>query len=278
MSKIRTRCTRETRGICYNKNSKFSGEEAVKIRIALVDDRPDDLEKLREYVCRWAEERAVPLVPAPALFQSGEAFLEGFSSGRYDLVLLDIYMDGMSGMETAQKIREQDAACRLIFTTTTSDFAVDSYEVDASFYLVKPYAYEKLCRAMDRCGAGLLEQEQSVMMPDGRRLRLHQISYTEYQGRRVHITCADGERFSVPMRQADFAALLLPYPYFCDCMRGILVNFEQVDKLMEDRFLMKDGHTLPISRLKYREVREQFLNHLYRQVRGEGSECPASRS
>ncbi len=240
------------------------------MRIALVDDLPGDLEWLREYVCRWAEERGVPLAPPPALFQSGEAFLAGFSPGRYDLILLDIYMDRMTGMETAQKIREQDTACRLIFTTATPDFAVDSYEVSASFYLVKPYTYEKLCRAMEHCGAGLLEQGQSVTTPDGQQLRLHQIAYTEYQGRRVHVTCTGGEPFTVPMRQADFAALLLPYPYFCDCMRGILVNFEQVDKLMEDRFLMKDGKSIPISRLKYREVRERFLEYLYRQARGEG--------
>lgn len=255
--------------MCYN-GKNDTGREAAAMRVALVDDQPGDLEQLRGYLCRWAQENGIPLVPAPALFQSGEALLAAFAPGRYDLVLLDVYMDGISGIEAARRLREQDGAFRLVFATVTTDFAVESYELNAAFYLVKPYTYPRFCQAMERCGAGLLERGQSVLLPGGRRLWLHQIAYTEYHGRQVQVTFAGGERLAVPMRQADFAALPLPYPYFCDCMRGVLVNFEQVDKLLEDRFLMKDGKALPISRLKYREVREQFLNYLYGQARGEG--------
>ena len=73
-------------------------------------------------------------------------------------------MSGMTGMEAARKIREQDEFCQLIFTTTTTEFAVDSYEVGAAFYLVKPFSKEKLEQALLRCGAGLLEQGQSVIV------------------------------------------------------------------------------------------------------------------
>ena len=65
------------------------------------------------------------------------------------------------------------------------------------------------------------------------------------------------------MRQADFAALLLAYPYFCDCTRGVLVNLEQVGNLLADRFLLKNGAAVSISRLKYQKVREQFLAFTY---------------
>ena len=71
------------------------------------------------------------------------------------------------------------------------------------------------------------------------------------------------------MSQGDFAALLLAFPYFCDCMKGMLVNLEAVDKLLEDRFLLKSGETVPISRLKYRQVRERFLAYTYARVRGD---------
>lgn len=81
----------------------------------------------------------------------------------------------------------------------------------------------------------------------------------------VHLT--SGEKITVSMRQSDFAALLLDYPYFCDCTRGVLVNFEQVEELLADRFLLKNGTAVPISRLKYREVREQFLAFTYARMR-----------
>ena len=69
------------------------------------------------------------------------------------------------------------------------------------------------------------------------------------------------------MSQKEFAQLLQPYDWFCDCIKGILVNFEDVYKLMDDRFLMKCGASIPISRLKYHEVREKYLNYTYRVLR-----------
>ena len=72
----------------------------------------------------------------------------------------------------------------------------------------------------------------------------------------------------VPMSQKSFSALLLEYPWFCDCIKGMLVNFEDVDKLLDDRFLLKSGVYIPISRLKYKDVREQFIEYSYSAVRG----------
>lgn len=112
------------------------------MRIAIIDDLPVDREHLSADICRWAGEQSLPLAAPPDLFESGEEFLDKFSAGKYDVVFLDIYMDGINGMDTARKIRETDTVCRLIFTTTTSEFAVDSYDVDSSWYLVKPYSYE----------------------------------------------------------------------------------------------------------------------------------------
>lgn len=241
------------------------------MRIAIIDDLLADLEYLRSNVCRWADEHVIPLIPAPALFESGETFLEQFQKDSYDIIFLDIFMDGMNGMETARQIRTCDHACRLVFTTTSADYAVDSYEVDSSYYLVKPYSYEKLSLALDRCSAAFLEQAQFITVPDKgaeRKLFLHPINWTEYADRRILVHMRDGTTLIVSMNQGDFAGQLLEYPYFCDCMKGILVNFEAVDKLYPDHFLLKDGTRIPISRLKYRDVREKFSEYSYTQARG----------
>ena len=241
------------------------------MRIAIVDDLSADAGKLMGFICRWAQEQGIFLVPAPAVFESGETLLAGFAPNTFDVVFLDIYMSGMTGMEAAEKIREQDNICQLIFTTTTREFAVDSYDVAAAFYLVKPYSYEKLAQALTRCGAEILEQSQCVMVPGAagqQPLPLHRITHTEYCRRCVEVHLTSGEKLTVPMRQADFAALLLAYPYFCDCTRGVLVNLEQAENLLADRFLLKNGTAVPVSRLKYREVREQFLAFTYAQMRG----------
>ena len=202
------------------------------MRIAIVDDLSTDAEALRKLLCRWASEQGIPLVPSPVILESGEALLAHFAPNAFDIIFLDIYMAGITGMEVARKIRELDTHCQLIFTTTTGEFAVDSYEVGAAYYLVKPFSYENLTQALSRCSAELLEQSQCVIIPGAAEqppLLLHQITYTEYQSRNVEVHLLGGKTRLISMRQADFAALLLAYPYFCDCMRGVLVNLEQVE-------------------------------------------------
>lgn len=238
------------------------------MRIAIVDDAAEDLKALEAGVRRWAEEKGIPLIPPPALFENGEALLDDFARDTYDVIFLDIFMDGIGGMEVARRIRETDSVCRLVFTTASPEFAVESYEVDSSYYLVKPFGSEKLAAALDRCGAAFLERMQSIAVPDGERLLLHQIAYTEFVSRKVLVHFKDGGQRAINMKQSDFSVLLLQYPYFCDCMKGILVNFEAVEKLTEDSFLLYGGQRAPISRLKYRAVREQFLDYTYTLARG----------
>lgn len=254
-------------GIWYNKMDKGG----CHMRIALVDDDPQDLKYLKNEISRWAGEHHIPLAPAPCTYQSSEAFLGEFHKNLYDIIFLDIYMPGINGMDTARKIRETDQGCRLIFTTTSFEFAAESYEVDSSYYLVKPYSYEKLALALSRCGTALLEQGQMLVVPgkDGEEpLLLHTISYAECVKRRIIVHKKDGSEQTVFMNLRDFSACLLQFPYFCDCTRGILVNLEAVNKVLENCFILSTGEHIPISRLKYRDVREQFLQFTYERSRG----------
>lgn len=240
------------------------------MRIAIIEDLPSDRAQLAEDISRWAKGQNLPLVPPPDLFDSGEALLAEFSKGKYDILFLDIYMDGINGMETARRIRETDQECRLVFTTTTAEFAVDSYEVDSSWYLVKPYSFEKLAQALERCGTLSLEQGQSLVISGKNgeeRLLLHQIAWTEYTNRRICIHFKDNQEALISMKQTEFSSMLLKYPYFCDCMKGIIVNLEAVEKLLDDCILLQSGQILPVSRLKYRQVREQFLEYSYAKMR-----------
>ena len=242
------------------------------MRIAIVDDQAEDRNYLLLNIYRWAEENGVPLIPSPALFEGEDALLENFNKDQYDVVFLDIYMDGMIGINVARKIREMDKICRIVFITVSSEFAVESYDVASSYYIVKPYSYEKLTAAFARCGTLLLEKEQAIYVPSRygeERLVLHEISYAEYNRRRIQVYFKDGKKIMISMGWNAFAELLMKYPYFCDCMKGILVNFEAVEKLTEDSFLIEGGVKIPISRLKYKNVREKFFEWSFAQARGD---------
>ncbi|MCI8572911.1 MAG: response regulator transcription factor [Oscillibacter sp.] len=237
------------------------------MRTAIVDDAAKDRKELAGYLVRWGEENAAPVIVE--CFENGEMFLKTFAAGEWDVIFLDVFLAGMDGMETARRIRAMDKDCRLIFSTATDEFAVESYEVASSWYLVKPYGYEKLKRALERCGPAARERYVTVPGRFGpEKLPLSQVAWTEYENRRVHIHFLDGGETWAMMNQGEFAPLLLAHRGFCDCMKGLVVHFAAVEKLLPDSFLLRDGQRLPISRLKYRMVREQFLDYSYGQARG----------
>lgn len=133
------------------------------MKIAIVDDLKLDAEQLSHLILSYMKEHRIPTA-APEIFPNGETFLASFTVGSFDIVFLDIYMDGLSGMETAQKLRTLDASCRIVFVTTSPDFAVDSYDVNAAFYLLKPVTMERVSKALERCHLSAAEAEVSVFI------------------------------------------------------------------------------------------------------------------
>ena len=107
------------------------------MRIAIVDDLAGDRALLRERLERQLQRRSVQ---ADLLeFESGEAFLAAEREQRFTAAFLDVYMTGMSGVDAAKELRTFDTDCLLIFTTTSTDHALEGFQVRAMHYLVKPF-------------------------------------------------------------------------------------------------------------------------------------------
>lgn len=110
------------------------------LRIATVDDNPADLKEIRMCLSHYFQKRSgqTPIDYTISAYTSGPSFLENFEKGDYDLILLDIYMPRMTGMQVAEEIRTIDEDAWIIFLTTSRDHALESYNVFASGYVLKP--------------------------------------------------------------------------------------------------------------------------------------------
>lgn len=131
------------------------------MRIAIVEDTPSDYQALRSCLDRYLH--AHELDAQVEGFQTADSFFERFSAGLFGLIFCDCYLDeaglvrdesALNGLEVASRVRETDDAARIIFVTSSRDFAVESYEVRASGYLMKPAQYDDLARVLDRLGLG----------------------------------------------------------------------------------------------------------------------------
>ena len=231
------------------------------MKIALVDDQPEELKRL--YAALKKE------LPGAKYFtfSSGETFLDTWHEGAYDLVILDMFMDKILGIEVARIIRETDLDIRLVFCTTSNEFASESYEVGANYYLHKPISETSIQRMLKMIRLGEYESNRFIRLPDGQRLVLHSVVYSEYYNHSIIIHCKNGTTLQTRMSQKDWEALLSEYDYFYSCSKGILVNFHHIEKQENGTFLMSDGAKVPISRRKTKEALESFATFRFQQMR-----------
>ena len=129
----------------------------MNIRIAIVDDQAQTRELLRQDLLV-----RVPDGVSIACFDSGEAFLSGFTPGDDALVFLDICMEGMNGIEVAQRVRKRSARCLIVFLTSSKEYAFDAFPVHPFDYLVKPYSAVRLDHVLSGAIRLMEESEQLV--------------------------------------------------------------------------------------------------------------------
>ena len=120
------------------------------MRVAICEDSKLQYEVLKKQVLKWADEREETIDIEG--FESGEEFLFKWPEDcDFDLVLLDINMKGMSGVQLAKEIRKQDKDILIIFITAEVEHALEGYNVSALNYLLKPVEEDALFRCLDIC-------------------------------------------------------------------------------------------------------------------------------
>ncbi len=184
------------------------------MRIAIVEDRKEDMERLRELVAAESRERGWPCAVEP--YPSGEAFLA--AAGPFDLVFLDIIMDGIDGLETARRFRASGESTLVVFATVAADFASDGYEVEASAFLVKPVQPKRLRDVLDRL-ARKLKPDVPVALSTGVELPAGVILSASAANHCLKIHTASKPYFPA-LSMEEFRALLPDDGRFVECSRG----------------------------------------------------------
>ena len=134
----------------------------MRYKIAICDDMEEDANYIAAAVHTWAEKENI-LVNTDT-FPSGESFLFQYGEQKdYDILLLDIEMNDINGVELAKIIRNQNDTVQIIFITGFSDFITEGYEVSALHYLMKPVMEEKLFQVLNRAVKKIEKAERSVV-------------------------------------------------------------------------------------------------------------------
>lgn len=235
----------------------------MKMKIAIVDDQQKELARLYDFL--KAE------LPSASYFSfsCGEDFLKTWQAGAYDLICLDMYMDGILGIDVARVVRETDPDIRLVFCTTSNEFASESYEVGANYYLHKPISESGVKKMLQMIRLEDYEISRFLRFADGQRVVLRNILYTEYYNHTIIIHCKNQEEVQTRMSQTEWETILSEFSYFYSCSKGIVVNFYEVVKPQDGIFLMSDGSQVTISRRKSKDSLEAYASFRFELMRKE---------
>lgn len=213
----------------------------MELRFAVVEDRLPDAQRL-ESLLRLAFGGGQPLVCDH--YESGDAFLAAFPSKNYQVVFLDICMEGTNGIETARILRRTDPDLLLVFVTSSPEYVWDAFPVHPFDYLLKPYREEKLFQLADELRRVLFRAEPELEVRIARQqvhLPLRKIQYAMAQNHYVRIVSDDGECRAVSTF-SQVEQLLRAQENFIVCNRGVILNMDKVLRLDSDCFEMLDGH------------------------------------
>lgn len=238
------------------------------MRIAIVDDLADERAWLKE---RLARQLALRGAEAELLaFDSGESFLAAEKKQRFTAAFLDIYMDGMSGMEAAKELRKTDASCLLVFTTTSADHALEGFQVRALHYLVKPFSESELSALLDEMLAKLPRPEPFLSVKVGGsdvRLFYRDMICAEHFAHMINIHTTAGKTLATRQSFKVFTEPLRKDARFFVCGRGVIVNLEHAADFQDAAFCMTDGSRVYVSQELRKSARQAFMEFLLQKGR-----------
>lgn len=231
----------------------------MKYRIAICDDEQNQIEYITSIVTSWSNHKGHSC--EIRTFASAEAFLFEYEEDKaYDILLLDVEMKNMNGIELAKRIRKDNNRAEIIFVTSHFEFVGEGYEVDALHYLIKPISVEKLTQVLTKAAEKLSVEPPSVVIScEGETVKLYEsdILYVESFLHYIVIHTKDNE-YKIKENISVFENKVSDV--FYRIHRSYLVSLKYITRI--SRTSVNIGNTeLPLSRGKYDNINRAFIEH-----------------
>ncbi len=233
------------------------------MHIALCDDSQAELSRLTSLLEEYRLKRDGSLTYD--IFHNATDLLETMPVHHFDLLLLDILMPGITGMDAAREIRQANCTIPIIFLTSSREYAVESYRVGAADYLLKPLDADTLFPVLDRLLADFKSSAPYIPLKTSTgivRLLFSQIVFVEVQNHLVTFNLADETTYTASGRLGDYEKELLASGSFFKPHRSYLVNLRQVTGLNKNGFSTNTGKVVPVSRDVFSKAKSAYMNYL----------------
>ena len=240
--------------------------QVMGLNIAICDDEKVIREQIKELA-----EKEMPCV-CDGLYETGDALLA--AGKQFDIVFLDIQMEGTDGIETAKRLRQRDEDTILIFITGIREYVFEAFDVAAFHYLLKPIEVDKFREVFRRAGRELEKRKskrrETVFIKTRNRsfsLEKDSILYIESRGKKVEIHTT-GETIEAYASMNEMEGQL--GESFYRCHRGYLVNMAYVAEYDSESVTLNNGEYVYLAKEKYGEFVKAYMRYLRNGVNADG--------
>ncbi len=233
------------------------------MNIAICDDEQSQLEYVRTLIQEWGMQNNIQT--DLRLFKSAEEFWFAYKKDVFDIVLLDIQMNGQNGMDLARELREKQDKVGIIFLTGFADFLSEGYEVDAVRYLLKPVDKEKLFSALtavfQKC-KDKNKNDRKILFPLGAEsiaVYENEIFYVEAFSHSTRLVTKESN-IELPLGIGDVESILSS-DKFCKVHRSYIVNLDAIKQIRKYELTLDNDDTVPVSRRLFNDVHRAFISY-----------------
>ncbi|MCI8936136.1 MAG: response regulator transcription factor [Lachnospiraceae bacterium] len=237
-------------------------------RVALCDDMDSELEQIEDFLHAYGRRNPM-LRYGIKRFDNAQRLIDWVREEREipDLLLMDIFMPGKNGLEAVRELRRDGYEMPVVFLTTSTEYALKAYEVDAISYLVKPLQPQALFHAMDRVlGISGKERKESLLVKisgGSRQIDPEQIIYCEAQ-KNYQILYLEGEEVRVRMTGGKLYGILEDYSQFLRCGSSYIVNLRHIVSVDRGEIRMDNGRSIYLPRNKAAEFKKKYFTFYFR--------------
>jgi len=223
----------------------------MDMNILICDDIREEAQKL-ENALKEASQAADFAVNAVCFIKAKDALIYIKSGARIDLCFLDIIMPEMNGIELASNMRAAGFNGKIVFLTTSRDFGVESYQVKAYFYLLKPVNTKDVAKLLNDIKKGKPAEDNAGIKIENRNMTrfvcFHEISFVEVINKNVYFRLLNGDDIVVFASLGEILPQLTEDGRFAQCHRSYIVNIDAVTQIKGKEIILRCGRKAPISR------------------------------
>jgi two-component system response regulator LytT len=236
------------------------------MKIAVCEDDQEDSRFLTSMICDFLSAHAIEA--QIKLYSRGEDFIAAHAQEHYDIVFMDIYLSGISGLDAAA-IADSQVPVQTIFTTASKEHAIEAFSLNAAHYLTKPLEAKDVAQALERCLSKLSIRYSEILEIKTSRgmvsVPINNILYIEVFNKVCYIHTHKSSLRTYSSLDAIFE--LINSDTFIRAQRSFLVNMNYIESFYFDRIILSDGKNVVLSRANRARLKDQYQQFLFRLAR-----------